>query len=263
MKYVNTGFSSKNSLNGTPAGAAMNANYQPTASATNCEFCASAGAANLAHGHNLFSSGDVSSLHGVADRGDRKNANIALQVTRVRDFVTRATGRCCAVFGSAAKEEPFADARKFMRSMMDGTVFVVYVSGDLKTITRTTSHWLNAARKGNDITFYDFQTNRDYGHTIFGSKPSFIGALAPSSCSGPFVGVVTQCEGASVDADMRSNDPNRQTGMLDEAKTKAIVLAFPPVWTPASRAGPRPGGFAMSRDIHGVNQRGVGRIDND
>jgi hypothetical protein len=129
------------------------------------------------------------------------------------------------------KELPYATLIHFMSGCPSGTVFAVYVSGPLiSDSTENKSHWLNAMVNDSKVAFFDFQANRVYvGKPISGKMPTFTGGSNPATCSSPFVAIITQSDPSTTAADMHSEDPLRQTGMLDVAKTSGIAIAFLPL----------------------------------
>jgi hypothetical protein len=223
--YVNTGQSSYRAFTGTSV-----------PSQRNCAFCSAAGAVNLLLGAGRFTSGDVAKVEGCADdKPDVKSPLFGIdnQLKSVANFVTTNTQLPAKQYGSKADEKDCQEAMAWMNSQPHATVFVVYASGPLlgdrnavKIINK--SHWLNAKKTKQDLVFFDFQTNRQYKGKAFMGKSEFTGSKNASTCKLPFVGVITQNEGGTVSSDLQSNDPNRQTGILDVAKTKLVVLAFSP-----------------------------------
>ena len=192
----------------------------------NCEFCTSAGVGNLALGHARYTSADAAKFSGLPDSAPEIQG-ISLQVDRIKRFGGHATGRGIGFTGNT--ELPFDQIARFLRINPTGTVFAVYVSGPLFGEAKNRSHWLNAIVMNGDVTFFDFQTNRDPSTSNAKVAYGFVfkGGGNPSSCKGPFVGIVSQ-ENSDTVADLHSNTPDRQSGMLDPAKTKGIAIAFVP-----------------------------------
>jgi hypothetical protein len=195
------------------------------ASNRNCEFCTSAGVGNLVLGHSAYTSADAARFAGLPDTAPEVRG-ITLQSERIKRFGSHATGRGAGYTGDA--EIPYDQMATFMRRNPDSTVFAVYISGPLFGESVNRSHWLNAVIHNDDVTFFDFQTNRDPSTSNSKVMYGFVfkGGGNASSCKGPFVGIVSQAGADSV-TDLHSNDPDRQQGMLDTSKTKGVVIAFP------------------------------------
>jgi hypothetical protein len=219
-----------------------------SASETNCEFCAAAGAVNLTPGAPRQTSRQAAEYAGLKDLRPPAAGGIAAQAKRIVKFVVAKTGRRWGSSGGAGfAEKPYAEVEKFMAQMRNGTVFVIYISAptamDVKTKLKPgqRSHWLNAKKMGNNIHYFDFQTNRNYSDGAFYGmseedlKP--VGGQNPSSSMMPFVGVEIQTLGkrsaddkSELNQALHSSDYRLQRGIFDtsHADTKMLALAFFP-----------------------------------
>jgi hypothetical protein len=201
----------------------------------NCEFCAAAGAVNLAGSLDRFDTAMDGQLIGGATVLQRFTSSEAAggqmrdtaqmdgkQVACVEQFVRAHSGRQCVSHGVRAGVQSYANATAFMLRQPDKTVFAIRASG-LLVNGATAAHWLNAIKIGGEIRYFDFQVNTAHYGRIFSAK---IGK-DPASCNMPFVGIVTARAYRSGRA-LHSSDPALQVGMFETAAVKMTVLAFPP-----------------------------------
>ena len=204
----------------------VNTAGRPKFAEANCEFCAAAGAVNLAGNLTRIDTGSTS---GAAPRfTSTKAADYAGlfdtvqmggdQVKRVAKFVCSHSGRKFVEFGAsgAMPSKSYAESTEFMKNLPDHTVFVIWADGDLES-GDDVSHWLNAIKVNGDIRYFDFQVNS----TFFG------GSKNPASCNRPFVGIET-AKAARGSRALQSSDPRQQVGMFQTSTVKMGVLAFPP-----------------------------------
>jgi hypothetical protein len=201
----------------------------------NCEFCAAAGAVNLAGSLDRIDTAMNGQLIGGATvlqrftsseaAGGQLSDNAQMdgkQVERVEQFVRAHSGRQCVTSGVRTGVRSYDNATAFMLRQPDKTVFAIRASG-LLVNGDTAAHWLNAIKIGGEIRYFDFQVNTLHYAQIWGAN---IGK-DPASCNMPFVGIVTARAYRSGRA-LHSSDPALQLGMFDTAAVKMTVLAFPP-----------------------------------
>lgn len=149
----------------------VNTAGRPKFAEANCEFCAAAGAVNLAGNLTRIDTGSTS---GAAPRlTSTKAADYAglfdtvqmggNQVKRVAKFVCSHSGRTFVEFGAsgAMPSKSYAEATEFMKNLPDHTVFVIWADGDLES-GDDVSHWLNAIKVNGDIRYFDFQVNTTF-----------------------------------------------------------------------------------------------------
>jgi hypothetical protein len=198
----------------------------------NCSRCSAAGAINLIHGRALWDVDRIADQPITIERFLSFKNGVEKQAKKITEVVESLTDRNGIQFGSDADEKPYAETFLWMQSQPENTVFVIYVSGPLATGGDNRSHWLNAL-KACTIRFFDFQTNRPFSSNSPDTTSGGWGGANPSSCATPFVGIVTQNMAREFDLHNKNDTPRdlhtaNQAGVLDTAKTKCIVIAFPP-----------------------------------
>lgn len=184
----------------------------------NCALCSAAGVVNLARGSSQWSTGMVAEAVDSADCKTGAGASVDAQAATISDFGSAMTGRKPQKRGAMNKEVSYEEAKAFMEEQPDKTVFAVCCSGTLARGGECKCHWLNAAKWGGSIRYFDFQPMKN-------SRAALPGKANPASSTTPFIGVITQ---RSVGATGRQMHSPSQSGSFDTSRVKMVVLAFAP-----------------------------------
>ncbi len=184
----------------------------------NCALCAAAGVVNLAAGSSNWSTEMVASALGNSDNILGAGSSVDAQAANIKTFGQGLTGRTATQLGTMADEQPYATATTFMDGFPDKTVYAVCCSGPLHSGGETKCHWLNAAKLGGKIRYFDFQPMKS-------SRAGLPGKSNAASCDVPFIGVITQMRSGATNKDMHGL---QQLGRMSTTNTKMVVLAFPP-----------------------------------
>ena len=218
--YVNTGQAKVKSRYGTKSGKGEK----------NCALCAAAGAVNLAENQGLTTKAVAALKPGLA-RDLSEGTSVDEQAREITEFVCEKTKRGSQQLGKMAEafqredqethEKLYYTALEWMKKFSDGTVYAVYVSGPLKADGGyNRSHWLNALKAGGTVRYFDFQANREFQDV----DVKAVGGQNPPSATIPILGIESQNSGD----EKLALHTNTQSGAFDVARTKCVVIAFPP-----------------------------------
>jgi len=196
----------------------------------NCALCAAAGAVNLAQNERLTTR-DVAALKPGLARDLSEGTSVDEQAREITEFVSEKTKRSSEQFGKMAPafqredeethEKLYYTTLEWMKKFSNGTVYAVYVSGPLVADgSYNRSHWLNALKAGGSIRYFDFQANREFQDL----NVKAVGGQNPPSATIPILGIESQNCGDQ----KLALHTNSQSGAFDVARTKCVVIAFPP-----------------------------------